>query len=84
MKIKYIIEDVLTLLFNPYKYFNLSWREYIRKERIYQEKYEGLPRGCWDCELLGMCRRPKSEGWKCYNGCIIINNRADKRHTTKK
>ncbi|MBQ3158689.1 MAG: hypothetical protein IJB98_03245 [Clostridia bacterium] len=42
----------------------------------YQEEkkeYEGLPYGCWHCEVLGMCRRPKEQGWKCYNGCIKIN-----------
>ena len=40
----------------------------------YQEdkkKYEGLPYGCWHCEVLGMCRRPKEQGWKCYNGCML-------------
>ena len=36
-------------------------------------RYWGLPRGCWHCEVLGICRRPKKEGWKCYNGCIKIN-----------
>lgn len=43
------------------------------------EEYEGLPRGCWYCELLGMCRRPKEQGWKCYRGCLILNaEREDK------
>ena len=36
-------------------------------------RYWGLPRGCWHCEVLGMCRRPKKEGWKCYNGCMVLN-----------
>ena len=35
-------------------------------------EYWGLPRGCWYCELLGICRRPKEQGWKCYNGCLVI------------
>jgi len=35
--------------------------------------YDGLPYNCWHCALLGICRRPKEEGWKCYNGCMIIN-----------
>ena len=39
----------------------------------YKKEYEGLPYGCWHCEVLGMCRRPKEQGWKCYNGCIKIN-----------
>ena len=29
-----------------------------------KKKYEGLPKGCWHCELLGMCRRPKEQDWK--------------------
>ena len=36
-------------------------------------RYWGLPRGCWHCEVLGLCRRPKKEGWKCYNGCMVLN-----------
>lgn len=38
-----------------------------------RKKYKGLPRGCWYCELLGLCRRKKEEGWKCYSGCMLIN-----------
>lgn len=34
-------------------------------------EFKGLPRGCWYCEVLGLCRAPKEEGWKCYNGCMI-------------
>ena len=37
-----------------------------------EEKYRGLPKGCWRCKYLSECRRPKEEGWKCYNGCRII------------
>ena len=50
------------------------WLEEIPERRI----YKGLPRGCWHCELLGICRRPKEEGWKCYNGCRKINERGAK------
>lgn len=38
-----------------------------------RREYKGLPRGCWHCEVLGLCRRPKEEGWKCYNGCMLLN-----------
>ena len=38
-----------------------------------RKKYKGLPRGCWNCEVLGLCRRPKEEGWKCYDGCMLRN-----------
>ena len=44
-------------------------KEYREK----QKKYEGLPKGCWHCELLGICRRPKEQGWKCFHGCMILN-----------
>lgn len=36
-------------------------------------RYWGLPRGCWHCEVLGLCRRSKKEGWKCYHGCLVLN-----------
>lgn len=39
-----------------------------------RKKYKGLPRGCWHCEVLGLCRRPKEEGWGCYDGCMLINS----------
>ena len=41
-------------------------------------KYEGLPKGCWRCQYLTECRRPKEEGWKCYNGCIVIKEKEEK------
>jgi len=40
-----------------------------------ESKYEGLPRGCWNCKYLTECRRPKEEGWKCYNGCRVIKEK---------
>ena len=49
------------------------------EESSERKEYKGLPRGCWHCELLGICRRPKEEGWKCYKGCLIINNRNNKK-----
>jgi len=42
-----------------------------------ERKYEGLPRGCWNCKYLAECRRPKEEGWKCYNGCRVINEKRE-------
>ena len=38
-----------------------------------KKEYEGLPYGSWHCEILGICRRKKEEGWKCYRGCMILN-----------
>ena len=38
-----------------------------------KEKYKGLPYDCWYCELLGMCRKTKEDGWKCYNGCMLYD-----------
>ena len=46
-----------------------------------ERKYEGLPRGCWNCKYLTECRRPKEEGWKCYNGCRVVK---EKESTKKK
>lgn len=33
----------------------------------------GLPYNCRHCELLGLCRRPREQGWKCYAGCMLLN-----------
>lgn len=49
----------------------LRWIEESDKRKA----YKGLPRGCWDREVLGLCRRPKEDRWKCYNGCRIINGK---------
>lgn len=38
-------------------------------------KYEGLPKGCWDCRYLEKCRAPKEEGWKCHDGCRKIKKK---------
>jgi len=43
-----------------------------------EEKYRGLPKGCWRCRYLTECRRPKEEEWKCYNGCRVIKEREEK------
>ena len=45
-----------------------------------RKKYKGLPRGCWDCEVLGLCRKPKEEGWGCYNGCMLINYDLERKY----
>jgi hypothetical protein len=45
-----------------------------------RREYKGLPRGCWHCEVLGLCRRPKEEGWKCYNGCMILNYQYEEKY----
>lgn len=38
------------------------------------KEYKGLPQGCWYCELLGICRKPKENGWVCINGCVILGH----------
>ena len=45
-----------------------------------RKEYKGLPRGCWDCEALGLCRKPKEEGWGCYNGCMLINSKLEREY----
>lgn len=45
-----------------------------------RKKYKGLPHGCWNCEVLGLCRRPKEEGWKCYEGCMLINFELERKY----
>lgn len=56
------------------------WRLFRWLEEIPdRKKYKGLPRGCWHCEVLGICRRPKEEGWECYKGCLIMKNAKGKK-----
>ena len=51
------------------------WRLFKWLEESSERKeYKGLPRGGWYCEALGISRRPKEEGWKCYKGCLIMKN----------
>lgn len=60
----------------------LVWR-FFRWLEGYIE-YGNLPYTCQNCELLGLCRRPKEEGWKCYNGCRVIKERENKTARKKK
>lgn len=34
--------------------------------------FKGLPKTCWHCEVLGMCRLPKKEGWKFREGSCYL------------
>lgn len=34
--------------------------------------FKGLPNTCWHCEVLGMCRHPKKEGWKFREGSCYL------------
>lgn len=49
----------------------IRWIEEAEERKI----YKGLPRGCRHCKYLLECRRPKEEGWKCYDGCRIIKEK---------
>ena len=42
--------------------------------------YWGLPRGCWHCEVLGLCRLPKNQGWKCHGGCLILDQEKERKY----
>lgn len=45
-----------------------------RDGAVDREIRRNVPRGCWRCELLGMCRdktqRDARGYWKCTHGCI--------------
>ena len=45
-------------------WFHLFYKLSTRKKK--------LPKNCRDCELLGICRRPASQGWKCFHGCMLL------------
>ena len=65
------------------KIFGVEYEPYkgYKEDKI---RYEGLPKGCWHCPLLGICRRPKEQGWKCYRGCMIINAREKEENNKTK
>ena len=52
----------------------IRWIEEAEERKI----YKGLSRGCWRCKYLKECRRPKEEGWKCYDGCRFIKEKSIK------
>ena len=62
----------------------IRWLWELFTENNTPEEYEGLPKGCWYCELLGMCRRPKEQGWKCYRGCLLLNSDNQSKPKRKK
>ena len=35
-------------------------------------EFMGLPKTCWYCECLGLCRKPKKEGWEFINGSCYV------------
>ena len=65
----YVLKKGITQNSTIMSYWFIKWL----LETDERKKYKGLPRGCWHCELLGLCRRKKEEGWKCYTGCMLIN-----------
>lgn len=57
------------------------WRFFRWLDEIPErKKYKGLPRGCWHCEVLGLCRKTKEEGWECHDGCILINQKLEREY----
>lgn len=54
-----------------FNWWLIKWLQDIE----HRKEYKGLPRGCWHCELLGICRGSKEDGWRCYNGCLILDQR---------
>ncbi len=59
---KFIIKNITNIYY---------WFKYGTETK----EHKGLPDGCWHCELLGICRAPKEQGWKCCSGCLIINEK---------
>ena len=56
------------------------WRFFRWLEEFEERKiYKGIPRGCWHCEVLGLCRNSK-EGWKCHDGCMLINIKLEREY----
>lgn len=68
----YALYDVFDFLYDLRFANFLERRERKRQRREDDIRYEGLPYRCRGCEVLGMCRRPKEQGWKCYHGCYLL------------
>lgn len=47
--------------------------EWLFADKEKRKKWKYLPKYCWDCELLGICR-DRDNNWKCHNGCMFINS----------
>ena len=43
------------------KLMRLWWLIRWIEEADERKMYKGLPRGCWRCELLGLCRRKRKK-----------------------
>lgn len=51
---------------------DLIERLFADKEKL--EYLNNVPMYCRQCELLAICR-DKSNSWKCYNGCLLLNSK---------
>lgn len=58
------------------------WRFLFEEPDVSEDIREHVPRGCWDCEVLGICR-DENNGWKCRHDCMVLpstpSSRADDR-----
>lgn len=67
-----------------YVYGFINWlkHKFDKDERETIKMFGKIPYTCRRCELLGLCRRQitkKGEVGKCYNGCLIINQKKEKK-----
>lgn len=44
-----------------------------KQQEVEEWKIQQLPKGCQQCELLGICR-DKEHDWKCRRGCLILHS----------
>jgi hypothetical protein len=63
----------------------IEYRKYINDIRRHHKNIiKKVPYSCACCELLGICRNPNND-YKCFNGCILLNNqRAREREKNNK
>lgn len=54
--------------------FQNAWLMERREARIKR----AVPRNCFHCELLGLCR-DETNNWKCKHGCLVLNAERQKR-----
>ena len=60
--------------------------QWLYESTVPKEIRKNVPRGCWNCEILGICRdrtqRDEKGYWKCRGGCEVI--RGKKKFDTRR
>ena len=62
------------LICNPVLKAMRDFSDWLAADELERELMKKVPRGCINCELLGLCR-DRDNNWKCRHGCMVIEAR---------